>query len=215
MDDIDLYCERLAPGLFGEPVNTVTNLLFLVAAFVLGRRLQDDQRARRDDWLLVALVALVGIGSLVFHAVATVQTSVLDKLFIAFFIWVFFHRYLVRVAGLGKFGATAGVLLFIAMSAVLGRVVPKEALNGSVLYLPAVLGLTGLTVWTILKRRPGANAFVAAVVVFLVAIGFRTIDLAVCDDFPLGTHFLWHSLNALVLFLCCTGLRRASVTGGR
>ncbi|MFO1320012.1 MAG: ceramidase domain-containing protein [Burkholderiales bacterium] len=213
MDDIDLYCERLAPGLLGEPLNTLTNLFFLVAAFVLGRRLRDDQRARRDDWLLVALVALVGVGSFIFHAVATVRTSVLDKLFIAFFIWAFFQRYLVRVAGLGNLGATAGVLLFIAGSWGLGRVVPKEALNGSVLYLPAVLGLAGLAAWTVVLRRPGGNVFIAAFVSFLVAIGFRTVDLAVCDAFPLGTHFVWHSLNALVLFLCCTALRRASARG--
>lgn len=209
-DYIDLYCERVAPGLFGEPLNAVTNLFFLLAAFLLARRLAASGRAGRDDWLLVILVALVGLGSLVFHMAATRPTSLLDKLFIAFFIWTFFHRYLARVAGLGALGATIGVLLFVVASAGLGRVVPPETLNGSVLYLPALLGLGGVALWTFLKRRGGVAAFAGALATFVVAIAFRTMDQAVCVAFPLGTHFVWHSLNALVLYLCCTALWRAS-----
>ena len=212
-DYIDLYCERVAPGLLGEPLNTLTNLFFLLAAFVLARRLRKDvRRGGWDDWLLTFLVALVGIGSLVFHALATVPTSALDKLFIAAFIWTFFHRFLTRVAGLAAQVAMVGVLLFIAASWGLGRIVPHDALNGSVLYLPAVLGLVGVTGWSVAKRRRGARLFMAATALFVIALVFRSIDLAVCDVLPLGTHFVWHSLNALVMFLCCTALRRASKT---
>lgn len=213
-DPIDLYCERTAHGLFGEPVNTLTNLLFLVAAAVLAAQLRRTPGARRDDGVLAVLVALVGTGSLIFHAVATKQTAVLDKLFIALFIWTFFHRYLARVAGLGGKQATFGVVLFILASAAVGRFVPPETLNGSVLYLPAVAGLTGIAAWTLRLHKPGAGIFIAALATFLVAILFRTIDLAVCDAWPLGTHFLWHSLNALVLYLCCRGLQTASDRNG-
>jgi hypothetical protein len=100
----------VAPGLFGEPLNALTNLFFLLAAYVLARRLtKGDPRGRWDDWLLISLVALVGGGSLVFHVLATKPTSVLDKLFIGLFIWTFFHRFLTRVAGLGASGAAVGV----------------------------------------------------------------------------------------------------------
>ena len=34
----------------------------------------------------------------------------------------------------------------------------------------------------------------------------RSIDNAVCDAFPIGTHFLWHLLAALVLYLFGRGL---------
>jgi hypothetical protein len=37
--------------------------------------------------------------------------------------------------------------------------------------------------------------------VFVVSIVFRSIDNAVCPVLPLGTHFLWHCLNAYVLYL--------------
>ncbi len=206
---IDLYCERLAPGLFGEPLNAATNLLFVLAAVLLARGLARSPHARRDDWLLAALVAAVGLGSLVFHMAATRGTSVLDKVFIALFILVFFQRWLTRVAGLGLRGSLAGAAVFVVASVGIGRVVPPETWNGSVLYLPALLGLTGVAAWTRRLGRDGAALFGAALGVFVLAVTFRSIDLAVCDRFPWGTHFLWHSLNALVLFLCCSGLRRA------
>ena len=33
------------------------------------------------------------------------------------------------------------------------------------------------------------------------AATLRTVDGAVCTVMPIGTHFLWHCLNAVVLFL--------------
>jgi hypothetical protein len=41
----------------------------------------------------------------------------------------------------------------------------------------------------------------AAAATLAVSLVFRSIDMAVCDAVPLGTHFLWHSLNGLALYL--------------
>lgn len=38
MTSLDLYCERCSPDFWAEPVNALTNISFLVAAF-FGRRL--------------------------------------------------------------------------------------------------------------------------------------------------------------------------------
>ena len=32
---VDNYCERLAPGFWGEPINAFTNLAFLIAAIII------------------------------------------------------------------------------------------------------------------------------------------------------------------------------------
>jgi hypothetical protein len=40
---------------------------------------------------------------------------------------------------------------------------------------------------------------------------FRTIDNAVCDVVPIGTHFIWHCLNATLLYV----LLRAAANIGR
>jgi hypothetical protein len=33
----------------------------------------------------------------------------------------------------------------------------------------------------------------------ILSILFRSIDLPLCSGWPLGTHFMWHILNALML----------------
>ena len=35
--DLDLYCERLSPGLLAEPLNALSNLAFLYAALTIWR----------------------------------------------------------------------------------------------------------------------------------------------------------------------------------
>jgi hypothetical protein len=40
-----------------------------------------------------------------------------------------------------------------------------------------------------------------AIAVFFAAYTARSTDMPVCNDFSLGTHFLWHLLNATLLYL--------------
>ncbi len=35
--------------------------------------------------------------------------------------------------------------------------------------------------------------------VLVVSLTFRTLDDPLCDAIPMGTHFLWHILNGLML----------------
>ena len=52
------------------------------------------------------------------------------------------------------------------------------------------------------------HSFATSWGLFAVSSAFRTLDAAVCSLVPLGTHFLWHLLNALVLFLLLDSLRQ-------
>ena len=45
----------------------------------------------------------------------------------------------------------------------------------------------------------------------VVAVSLRTVDLALCGIWPWGTHFLWHMLNAAVLYLSAHALRKQAV----
>lgn len=83
---------------------------------------------------------------------------------------------------------------------------PAQALNGSYSYLPPFLALAGLALWARKRGHPGAGRLARAAGLFAVSIAFRTVDLAVCDGWPLGTHAFWHGLNAVVLWLAATGL---------
>ena len=60
--------------------------------------------------------------------------------------------------------------------------------------------LIGLYAFLLRHRAPvtaGGLAFGAALLV--VSLTFRSLDDPLCSTIPLGTHFLWHVLNAVML----------------
>ncbi|WP_043539848.1 ceramidase domain-containing protein [Salinarimonas rosea] len=54
----------------------------------------------------------------------------------------------------------------------------------------------------VVAPHTAGTALLLAAATFALSLVFRSIDVAVCGWLPLGTHFLWHGLNAVVLFLC-------------
>jgi hypothetical protein len=200
-DYVDTYCERLAPGLWGEPLNALSNLAFLLAAAVLWFRYRPEQRSLRA---LVVLLALIGLGSLSFHTAATELTRVFDVLFIAlfvvFYVVCFGHWFWGLPWPKAWLFAPALLLLGVALIPV-SLLIPA----GSGSYLAPAVALVGLAVALRFFGPPDTRhhwrAFGVAAVVFAVSLTLRTVDLSACAGWPTGTHYLWHLLNAVVLFL--------------
>jgi Ceramidase len=195
---IDLYCERTDASFWAEPANALTNAAFLItaaAAFWLWRR------ARSRDWpalALIAVVVAVGIGSFAFHTLATRGAVLADVIPIAVFIYGYLLLALRRFLGLAAGEAVAIVVAYAVGAQALSWLAPPRALNGSVGYLPA---LVALIVVARAARGQARRGLELAAMIFTASLALRTIDLAACDAFPLGTHFSWHLLNALVLYV--------------
>ena len=51
------------------------------------------------------------------------------------------------------------------------------------------------------KEEGVRRGLAPAALLFAISLGLRTADLALCPAFPLGTHFAWHILNAVVLYV--------------
>lgn len=204
---LDVYCERLAPGLLAEPLNAASNLAFFVAAWFVLRRVRGREW---DIRVLVGLLALIGVGSLTFHTVATLWAAIADTLAIAIFIWFYLQRLLVRFGHLNNVVATLAVIAYAIASRFIEKAFPDGALNGSASYLPALATLLVITAWVSVTARPARRPFIIASLTFLASLTLRTVDQTVCPVFPLGTHFLWHLLNATVLYVLCIGLLRGT-----
>jgi len=201
-DPLDLYCERTDASFWSEPLNALTNLGFVVAAADMRRRL--GREAPPDLQWLTALLAMVGIGSFVFHTVAERWASVLDVAFIALFVLLFVHRSLVRLFKWETTRAAGAVLATLSITALLATSVKIDALNGSELYLGPWAALIALALGC---RHPTAKRWLGrAALLFLCSMMFRSMDLQACEAWPLGTHFLWHLNNALVLWCGLRGL---------
>jgi hypothetical protein len=200
MANLDIYCERLGPELFAEPVNALTNAAFFVAAWMLWRRSRRQNARSAEVVLLIALVVAIGIGSSLFHTFANTWARVFDELPILLFQLAFIWFYARRVIGWRVGAATALTLAFLA-AALYSRQFPA-LLNESLIYLPAIGALLTLGLYHWLTRKFAPFLLISAAGVLVLAVFLRTIDAAVCPQFPLGTHFLWHLTVALVLYLC-------------
>ena len=188
--EIDLYCERTSVGIWDEPLGLVTNAAFLVAAFLLSRITTQSVASR----MLIGWLAAIGIGSGLFHAFANRETLLMDVIpiqgFILTAIWVLYLRHL-------RWPMWSVVMLVIVFIVTSG-LIPSGILNGSMAYVPAWMLLV-IAAWL----HPQGNArtpLIFASLLFPVSLGFRSIDQLVCDTLPMGTHFLWHLCNAIVLY---------------
>ena len=202
---IDIYCERLDPSFWGEPLNALTNLAFIAAgAWVL---------RGPDPWgrLLGCITILVGLGSLAFHTFATPWAAALDVAFIGLFILTFAYvvplrlwHLPVRLSALYFLGVV-GLITLISLTA--------PALKQLFGYFPPAMYVgawLSLLTYTLLSYKYGVNVagrlLIVATLLFPLSLLMRELDEPLCLALPIGTHWLWHLLNAVVLGLCSGSL---------
>lgn len=200
---VDLYCERLGPSFWAEPVNAFSNAAFLIAAAAGFAQWRRQGVSDRPALALIAVTFAIGIGSFIFHTVATRGAALFDTVPIAVFIYGYLLLALRRFLSLPIVPALALLVAFILLSAVEGALVPRGALNGSHAYLPALAAL--LAVGALTRLEPQRRLLMSAAGVFALSIVLRSVDQTFCQAVPLGTHFLWHTLNGLVLYLLLRG----------
>ena len=195
------YCERIGDGFWAEPTNALTNAAFVIAALLLFRLLgQQRRRISWDVYLLTFLIAGVGLGSFLWHTLAAPWSELADKLPIFAFMFFYLQSYLARVLGLSRLWVSVWLVLFLLLNVAVMLRLPADLLNGSVMYLPALLALLLLTLASVMQGLGGAKIMLAVAGLFCVSVTFRSLDQLLCDLFPLGTHFAWHLLNAMILY---------------
>lgn len=195
---IDAYCERLDATFWAEPVNAVTNAAFLIAALVMALRLRGSGLALA--WVLTALIATTGVGSFLFHTVARPWAGMLDTLPILAFILT------------GLFGATRdflgtswtvaslvtlGFFPYAAVTLPVFRLIPGIGDSAGYVTVPVLMLIYAGLLWR--RAPPTARGLLLTAALLSASITFRALDAPLCGAFPLGTHFLWHLVNAVML----------------
>lgn len=201
---IDLYCERLAHGLWAEPINAVTNLSFMIAAIATWHQASRLDSLSSGIRLLIVLMISIGLGSGIFHTFATPWARIMDivpiLLFQIAFLWIYGRKIINASTGY----LIVAVLIF-SIAAYIARQFPY-VLNGSLIYAPAFLLLLMLGIYHYYHAQTERTLLLWATGVFFVSLSLRTIDMAVCPYFPVGTHFFWHLFNGLLVYLAARSL---------
>jgi len=220
--EIDLYCERVGTAFWAEPINAISNLSFVIAALWAASSARKRGQFDISTKVLCLLGACIGLGSFLFHTTANLWSSFADVIpiwsFVALYILVVFLKLT------GRQGLTATRLLmflpllfislgwiFISGSATQVSA-STDALNGSSQYTPALIGLWVFALISLIKKRPVWPWVMSAAVIFTLSLVARTYDLALCSSFALGSHFLWHLLNGLMIGFLLQALIRIEQT---
>ena len=208
---VDGYCERLGPGLAAEPWNAVTNLAFILAALVMWRRC----RGLPTGQVLSAILFLIGVGSGLFHTLATRWAGLADVLPILAFVLAYIYVANRDFWGLRPWPAAGLTALYIPWTAALSPLFARLPLyGGSAGYMPLPL-LIGLYA-VLLRRRDArlARNLAIGAGILLLSLTARALDTPACAATGgLGTHFLWHILNAVMLGWMIETWRRHRLAG--
>ncbi len=198
---VTAYCERSADQFWAEPLNALTSLAFVLVAAAIAWRLRASARQHWDVLVLAVVAGLVGLGSFLWHTLATPWTEWADAIPIGLFINVFLLSFLRRIARWRWPGVMLALVVFQLLTLAVQAGLPAQFLNGSVFYLPVWVALL-LMGWYCGAARHRQRRYVTAMLgLFSLSLAARSVDAAICPAFPLGTHFIWHLLNGLVLYL--------------
>lgn len=201
---IDDYCERLSFN--AEPVNVITNLAFIVSGFLLLKLLRNKGvlAARNFDLIILALLVItIGIGSATYHFMPNSQTLNFDVIPIAIYIHILLLSILFRVFKLGVIKAILLFIAFVAVGVYAETNLDKNILNGTISYIPTYVTLIFIVLGLKIQKNPLFGMSCGILILWTFSLIFRTFDAHsdICHiSSGIGTHFMWHILNAVVLY---------------
>jgi hypothetical protein len=207
---IDIYCERLDVGIWAEPINAVTNFAFILAAIIMWIRCKNLVEGR----VLAFLLFSIGCGSFLFHTFAQTWAAILDVTPILIFILTYIYAANRRFLVWSKRMSITGVILFLPYQFLVVSILSSiQFLGSSAQYVPvAILIFFYSALLHKSKTNLSRELFVGATILSL-SIFARTIDAPLCAIVVVGTHFIWHILNAIMLAWMIEILRRHMLAG--
>ena len=207
---IDIYCERLDIGIWAEPINAVTNVAFILVAIFMWLRCKNLLEGR----ILSFLLCSIGCGSFLFHTFAQTWAAILDVTAILIFILTYIFVANLRFLACSKMVSLIGVILFFPYQLILTSILSNiQFFGSSVQYIPVAI-LIFIYSGLLRKSEPNlSRGLFTSASILCLSIIFRTIDEPFCSTLSVGTHFVWHILNSIMLSWMIEILRRHMLAG--
>ena len=200
---LDSYCERAGQvGTFAEPLNFATNGFFILAALMAAHALLHyPAHGRRIDlWLLALFMFAIGVGSGMWHWKPSATTLLMDVIPITLFMNLYLLSALRRLFELSWLRVFCCWGLYVMLTFAGEAYLPPDMLHGTVMYLPTYAAMVALTFGLARRDARVGKVFAVVTTVWSLSLIARTVDLELCPSFAMGTHFVWHTLNAWVLW---------------
>ena len=150
--------------------------------------------------VLTVILALIGIGSFLFHTFAQTWAGLADVLPILMFILVYIYVATRDYFQVSSWVAWLVVIGFFPFAGVIGWLISDwEFLGSTGGYVPVPI-LILIYAYLLRRKLPDvALGLTIGVGILMASMGARWADQPLCPMHPMGTHFLWHILNAVML----------------
>jgi len=189
-NDSDQLKERgSSQDLLAEPVNTLSNIAFFAAMLMTMPFVKSW-----FDGMLSAGIAMVGLGSTLYHVRPCRMTRLIDAVTIIAWVMLYVFGWAHFMLKVSTLSAVALVITFIGINYLFNKKYGRT-LNGSADYLPVIglLLVSGSSVWYLY----GHPHLVIAGILAATSLVFRVVDNDV--RMPAGTHFIWHIMNGFMM----------------
>lgn len=199
------YCERDVFG--GEPLNSLSNLSFWVAALACWRAWR--QRLGNFGAFALAMSFTVGVCSALWHWFRLPWLLPLDSLPLYVLVVGVGYRALSQLRG-ARYALATIALIFV------GALVANALTAGTMLHVAsrhgaALLGFTSALL-PLRVRAPRAWAWLmCALGLYALALIGKTLDAPLCGVIPIGMHWLWHSAGGAAAGVAAHGAWLSSV----
>lgn len=203
----DCFCEAIRPGSIAQPVNTYSNLAFvLVGLLILGAPAGPAERnanlmLSQPAYPIVfgASTVVIGLGSLFYHASLSFAGQWFDVM------GMYLLATFMALYALGRIRPMQGsrfALTYVAVNAALGALLIVAPEARRLIFTGLIFAVIGLEAWIALYRRPRMRYawFAAALSSFAAAYAIWVLDnlrVLCAPESALQGHAVWHLLGAL------------------
>lgn len=196
-----VYCERGdSLEFFAEPLNAISNLAFIFAGLGIYRLLTKNRIQQVEYKTVLILILLVGFGSFLWHATRNSFTLLLDAVPTALSFTLIIYILLSKLIANKLIALLIAALLLptrFFISSFASTDIISSLIRNAIIFTTILV----LIVWSFKKYGRVALEGLSVLAIYLLAISMRVMDLQTCPTFNIGTHFLWHILNALAVYL--------------
>ena len=193
------YCERTTDSFLSEPLNSITNLAFLIVAIFIYKKYRDQIYVNVFSFSIF----FIGIGSFLFHTIPSKITGLVDILFILIFILIYIYLISYCLLTLNKLFSASHAFISPFLYFYLGGILKSNFLflGDSSFYVIILIHLYIIFLISFINKIDFSLHILLAALIFTLSISFRAVDHYFCAENIHGTHFVWHICNSLVLYV--------------
>jgi hypothetical protein len=138
--------------------------------------------------------------------VVQVWAIILDVAPIIVFAICYMVLFVRRVLGESQKMAAIAVAIYIGLNFGIRFFFERGSMHWAYVFFPTIFCLLAMCVYLYKNKHAIRNYVGLGTGLFCLAVLMRTFDVPLCSRWPSGLHFLWHMINAGVLYVMVQSL---------